>query len=327
MRPRVGHGAHCEHAGDQQHIVLTRGCFQVDRRTVTVHVRDVGAVRCQREVGQHIALGVHQARAVGVQPESFEEVANRHHANDGATRSSSVQLERLPVAQDRFFDRNLFESSGVVHPNLVAHAHSWAMRTEQAMTVAIFNQHLATERRRLVSDAVLHRWPRLARGVLSERSHAPQPREQPLSIVPKTISVVLMTAALCVVAIIVVTKIVVDLFVWRRARWRAAAVLRRHLLGHEQSQLRRLGVLEVRSSKRPQRVYEVSAQPGFVLVRDAGLCTMTLCIHPGVELPGNEHVLAHKLMIQADEDEYLARANVIWSRGQATVSGRLSRLD
>ena len=163
--------------------------------------------------------------------------------------------------------------------------------------------------------------------MLSERSHATHLPEHPLSILAKTLPDVLLPAILCVLAIVVVTRIIVQLYVRRRANRRAEAVLRGHLPDYEQAQLRRLGILEVRSSKLPRRVYEVSAKTGIVLVRDAGLCTMTLCIHPGVELPGNEHVLAHKLMIQAAEDEYLARANVIWSRGQATVSGRLTRFD
>jgi hypothetical protein len=111
------------------------------------------------------------------------------------------------------------------------------------------------------------------------------------------------------------------------ARRRAEVLVRNHLSGYELSQLKRFGQLDVASRKRPGRVYQVRAQSGRVFVREAGLCTMELCIRAGVDLPGDEHVLAHKLMIQGAEDEYLARANVIWSRGQATVSGRLSRLE
>jgi hypothetical protein len=111
------------------------------------------------------------------------------------------------------------------------------------------------------------------------------------------------------------------------ARRRAEVLVRNHLSGYELSQLKRFGQLDVASRKRPGRVYQVRAESGRVFVRDAGLCTMELCIRAGIDLPGDEHVLAHKLMIQGAEDEYLARANVIWSRGQATVSGRLSRLE
>jgi hypothetical protein len=113
----------------------------------------------------------------------------------------------------------------------------------------------------------------------------------------------------------------------RAARRRADALVRAHLSGYELSQLKRFGQLDVPSRKRPGRVYQVRAQSGRVFVREAGLCTMELCIRAGIDLPGDEHVLAHKLMIQGAEEEYLARANVIWSRGQATVSGRLSRLE
>jgi hypothetical protein len=112
-----------------------------------------------------------------------------------------------------------------------------------------------------------------------------------------------------------------------KARRRADAVLRSHLSARELGHLKRFGVLEVRSSRQPERIYQVRAQSGRVLVREGGLCTMELCIRATVQLPGDEHVLAHKLMIQAAEEDYLARANVIWSRGQATVSGRMSVLD
>jgi len=139
------------------------------------------------------------------------------------------------------------------------------------------------------------------------------------------------TALLCATVVAVVVIFVVQAVVRARtnrlARRRAEAILKTHLSTAELGQLRRFGVLDIRSLHRPERVYQICAQSGRVLVQESGRWTMELCIRTARDLPGEEHVVAHKLMIQGAEQDYLARANVIWSRGQATVSGRTSRLD
>jgi hypothetical protein len=104
-------------------------------------------------------------------------------------------------------------------------------------------------------------------------------------------------------------------------------VLRLHLTPEEFDQLKRFGVLNIRSMLLHDRVYQVRAQSGRVIVRDSGIHIMELCIRTEINLPADEHVLVHKLMIQAAEAEYLARANVLWQRGQATVAGRMSSFD
>jgi hypothetical protein len=126
-----------------------------------------------------------------------------------------------------------------------------------------------------------------------------------------------------VVALVVLRRIAAS----RRSERRAEAVLRRHLSSEELAHLKRSGVLEVASRALPGRVYEVRARSGRVLVRDGGVRVMELCVRCATWLPGNEHVVAHKVMIQAAEAEYLARANLVWRRGQATVCGRESWFD
>ena len=113
----------------------------------------------------------------------------------------------------------------------------------------------------------------------------------------------------------------------RRAERRAEAMLRRHLTSQELARLKRFGVLEVASRAQPGRVYEIGARSGRVLVRDSGIRVMELCVRCATWLPGDEHVIAHKVMIQAAEGEYLACANLLWRRGQATVCGRDSWFD
>jgi hypothetical protein len=113
----------------------------------------------------------------------------------------------------------------------------------------------------------------------------------------------------------------------RDANKRAEALLRRHLSETERAQLQRQGVLNVASRVEPGRVYQVRANSGRVLVLQDSAAVMELCVRPRALLPGNEHVLAHKLMIEAAEDEYMRQANVMWRAGQATVFGATTLLD
>lgn len=103
---------------------------------------------------------------------------------------------------------------------------------------------------------------------------------------------------------------------------RAEALLRTHLTVAEFDQLEEHGVLEIPSPAQQGRVYQVHARGGRVRVLLNGLPEQELCIRPRQLLPGREHVLAHKLMIQAAEDEYVSQANVVWHSAQATVFGR-----
>jgi len=59
-------------------------------------------------------------------------------------------------------------------------------------------------------------------------------------------------------------------------------------------------------------VYRVPAQPELVKVVENGSIVQHLCIRTAQHLPGREHVVAHKLLLEASEREYLRRANVAW---------------
>jgi hypothetical protein len=107
----------------------------------------------------------------------------------------------------------------------------------------------------------------------------------------------------------------------RKALARAEAVLRARLSDAEFDELQKWGTLHVASPTHAGRVYQVRAHSGRVMVLNDGSPEIELCIRPGELLPGREHVLAHKLMIEAAEDEYTRRANVVWRAGQATLFG------
>jgi hypothetical protein len=139
-----------------------------------------------------------------------------------------------------------------------------------------------------------------------------------------------MTAAILVALVLVGTVLLVRLATATNehaGRRRADTLLRQHLSSEELAQLKRFGVLDVPSGILPGRVYQVRSDNGRVLVYESGVWTMELCLQAAVRLPGNEHVLAHKLMIQAAEEDYLERANLVWRRGQVVVSGRFLRVD
>jgi hypothetical protein len=108
---------------------------------------------------------------------------------------------------------------------------------------------------------------------------------------------------------------------WRRSErwvghWRplraalAADALLCHLLAPaEYRQLRRKGYLEVASGGHPGRIYRVPRGGGQVAVVEGGRVVERLCVQPVEHLPPGEAVLVHKLLIEADEEGYLAAAN------------------
>jgi len=105
---------------------------------------------------------------------------------------------------------------------------------------------------------------------------------------------------------------IVDLVSWRKANRRAEDLLRSVLSPAELEQLDRCGYLDVPSGAQPGRLYRVPAQPELVKVVENGSVVQHLCIRTAQHLPGREHVVAHKLLIEASEREYLRRANVAW---------------
>lgn len=94
-----------------------------------------------------------------------------------------------------------------------------------------------------------------------------------------------------------------------RAARRARALLRAVLTEREYRLLARRGYLEVNSPSNAQRVYRIPGAGGLVRVYDHGTAVMDLCLQPAEPLPEEDIVLLHKLMIEGNEQEYLARAN------------------
>jgi hypothetical protein len=97
---------------------------------------------------------------------------------------------------------------------------------------------------------------------------------------------------------------------WSRAERRAANLLRDVLTPEQCRQLLWHGYLEVQSPSAAGRIYRVPrTRGGFVQVIEDGKAVMRLCVQPIERLPDADVIVLHKLMIEANEEHYLQRAN------------------
>jgi hypothetical protein len=93
------------------------------------------------------------------------------------------------------------------------------------------------------------------------------------------------------------------------ARRRSDALLSDLLGADEYERLTQRGYLEVRSRNQPERAYHIPQDGGFVTVFERGEPMDLLCIGPAAPLPPADVVILHKLLIEADEENYLRTAN------------------
>jgi len=96
---------------------------------------------------------------------------------------------------------------------------------------------------------------------------------------------------------------------WSPAERRAKILLRDTLTPEQCRQLLWYGYLEIPSSTAPHRVYRIPRSRGYVQVIEEGRITMRLCLQPVERLPDADVIVLHKLMIEANEDIYLEKAN------------------
>ena len=93
------------------------------------------------------------------------------------------------------------------------------------------------------------------------------------------------------------------------AERRAEALLRDILPAEDYQQLCLRGYLEVCSQRFPGRTYRISRYPEGVTIYEDARYVGSLCAVPAEELPSGDVILLHKLMLSADEDEYLKVAH------------------
>lgn len=99
------------------------------------------------------------------------------------------------------------------------------------------------------------------------------------------------------------------------AERRSGELLRDLLDEREYQQLAQFGYMDVPSRCYEGRLYRIPYLPGRVRILEGGRAVAELCVQPLAPLPDNDIVALHKLMIEGNEQDYLARANafpVVW---------------
>lgn len=105
-------------------------------------------------------------------------------------------------------------------------------------------------------------------------------------------------------------RFAVDRFLeWLGARSRAGQLLRTVLTQEQYCQLMKRGYVDIPSPRNPHCIYRVPHAPGLVGVIENGRRKASLCLQPVEWIPDADVVAIHKLMIEADEDTYLQKAN------------------
>jgi len=94
-----------------------------------------------------------------------------------------------------------------------------------------------------------------------------------------------------------------------RAERRARQLLQAVLTQDQYRHLLRRGYLDIRSPSHPQRFYRVPKAPGRVHLIENEQFQTDLCLQPLDWVPNADFVVIHKLMIEADEETYLQKAN------------------
>lgn len=93
------------------------------------------------------------------------------------------------------------------------------------------------------------------------------------------------------------------------AEGRSRIMLRELLSDNEYEQLTKSGYLDVKSPSNSERIYRIPGAGGLVRVYEHDMPIMELCLQPTEPLPEGDVIVLHKLMIQGNEQEYLAKAN------------------
>ena len=96
---------------------------------------------------------------------------------------------------------------------------------------------------------------------------------------------------------------------WSEADQRANELLRSVLSSEQYEQLTRSGYLDIPSPHNAGCIYRVPRVQGLVKVIEQGRHRESLCLQPLERVPEADHIVMHKLMIEANEETYLRTAN------------------
>lgn len=93
------------------------------------------------------------------------------------------------------------------------------------------------------------------------------------------------------------------------AESQAQEALRELLTTEEYVDMRRTGYLEIASPSIAERSYRIPVRGGRVQVYEDGHPVCSLCVQLTRSFPPSDVLLAHKLLLESDEDGYLTTAN------------------
>jgi hypothetical protein len=114
------------------------------------------------------------------------------------------------------------------------------------------------------------------------------------------------------VYVLFVLPLGVSLGLWwfnSRAQRRSCQLLRAVLTQDQYRHLIQRGYLDIRSPSHQERFYRVPKAPGRVHLIENEQLQTDLCLQTLDWVPNADFVVIHKLMIEADEETYLQKAN------------------
>jgi hypothetical protein len=109
--------------------------------------------------------------------------------------------------------------------------------------------------------------------------------------------------------ILLVNFIVKSYLRWSGSNQQADELLLAVLTYEQYSLLIQQGYIDIKSPRDQERVYRVPRGRGLVRVIEKGRETASLYLQPLEKVPDADIVVMHKLMIEADEETYLQKAN------------------
>jgi hypothetical protein len=115
-----------------------------------------------------------------------------------------------------------------------------------------------------------------------------------------------------IISLFLLGRFIVDRYLrWSEANRRAGELLRAVLTHEQYGQLIQQGYVDIPSPRDARRIYRVPRAPGLVGVIEEERRKASLCLQPFKWVPDADIVVIHKLMIEADEEAYLQKANII----------------
>jgi hypothetical protein len=125
----------------------------------------------------------------------------------------------------------------------------------------------------------------------------------------ETLKLIFDWIGLTIVCVVLGWEVIVNYREWYSRYRQSEDLLRSVLTCAQYHQLMRNGYLDIPSLRDPGCIYRVPLVPGRVKVVKKGQQTASLCLRPLERVPDADQVVIHKLMIEADEENYLQTAN------------------